>query len=127
MPRAPDLPTSLAELASRQALRIRAESFDRDAIYLAETVSRILSGAAIQVLQHHRDVNAVAFSPDGRLLATGSDDYMAQVWEVASGRERSRITHHDWVRGVAFSPDGRQLATASYDHTARIWELPESQ
>jgi hypothetical protein len=89
--------------------------------------SRILSGAAIQVLQHHRDVNVVAFSPDGRLLATGSDDYMAQVWEVASGRELSRITHHDWVRGVAFSPDGRLLATGSNLGTAQVWWVASQQ
>jgi WD40 repeat protein len=65
----------------------------------------------------------VAFSPDGRLLATASDDGSARVWEWAGGQERARVTHDEAVRGVAFSPDGGLLATASRDHTARVWAL----
>jgi WD40 repeat protein len=72
---------------------------------------------------HDGTVFGVAFSSDGRLLATASTDNTARVWEVASSQERSRVTHTLTVRGVAFSPDGRWLATASDDHSARVWAL----
>jgi WD40 repeat protein len=61
-------------------------------------------------------VNSVAFSPDGRLLASGSNDKTVKVWEVASGRAVRTLTGHTWpVLSVAFSPDGRLLASGSVD------------
>ena len=65
----------------------------------------------------------VAFSPDGRLLATASKDKTARLWDPATGECLRTLTgHDDFVRGVAFSPDGRLLATASNDKTARLWD-----
>ena len=65
----------------------------------------------------------VAFSPDGRLLATASLDGTARLWDPATGEHRRTLTGHTgWVHGVAFSPDGRLLATASDDGTARLWD-----
>jgi WD40 repeat protein len=81
------------------------------------------SPSAIQQVWHDDQVREVAFTPDGRLLATSSIDRTARVWEVASGQERTRVTHEGIVRGVAFSPDGRLLATGSYDDSARVWAL----
>ena len=72
---------------------------------------------------HTEAVWGVAFSPDGRLLATASDDGTARVWDPATGRHLRTLTGHaGGVRGVAFSPDGRLLATASRDGTARMWD-----
>ncbi|MBC7228221.1 MAG: AAA family ATPase [Thermoflexales bacterium] len=66
----------------------------------------------------------VAFSPDGRLLASGSADKTVKVWEVASGRLlHTLIGHKDWTLGVAFSPDGRLLASGSNDKTVKLWEV----
>jgi WD40 repeat protein len=65
----------------------------------------------------------VAFSPDGRLLATVGRDTTARVWDSATGQQLRTLTGHDAeVEGVAFSPDGRLLATASDDRTARVWD-----
>jgi WD40 repeat protein/3',5'-cyclic AMP phosphodiesterase CpdA len=73
----------------------------------------------------HRDaVLAVAFSTSGRLVAAGSRDRTARIWEVNRGRTRTVLRGHDGqVVGVAFAADGRHVATASSDRTAKIWEV----
>ena len=73
---------------------------------------------------HSGYVSAVAFSPDGSLLATGSWDGSARLWDVALGREVRPLVHHKMaVISVAFSPDGRLLAVGSDDTTVTLWEV----
>ncbi len=73
---------------------------------------------------HAGMVTGCAFSPDGALLATTSDDGTTRVWQVADGTERAVLTGHTGgVWGCAFSPDGRLLATAGNDRTARLWQV----
>ncbi len=67
----------------------------------------------------------MAFSPDGRLLATAASDKAARLWDPATSKHLGILRGHtDQVHGVAFSPDGRLLATASYDTTVRLWDEP---
>jgi WD40 repeat protein len=69
-------------------------------------------------------VNSVAFSSDGRLVASGSLDSTVKLWDVATGRElRTLVGHADSVECVAFSPDGSTLASGSKDATVKLWDL----
>jgi WD40 repeat protein len=79
---------------------------------------------------HNAPVNAVAFSRDGRRLATGSDDRAVKVWEVSADGRNVRLLytlneHTSWINALAFSPDGTALASASHDQTIRVWSLSD--
>jgi WD40 repeat protein len=66
----------------------------------------------------------VAFSPDGRRLATNAASGRILIWDALTGRElQSLAGHPGFVYCVAFSPDGRYLASASEDHLVKIWDV----
>ncbi|WP_427162719.1 trypsin-like peptidase domain-containing protein [Aliinostoc sp. HNIBRCY26] len=73
-------------------------------------------------------VISVAFSPDGRTLASGSWDKTIKIWNIATGQEiRTLNGHSQGVYSVAFSPDGRTLASGSWDKTIKIWNIATGQ
>ena len=65
----------------------------------------------------------MAFSGDGRVLATTSGDSTTKLWEVSTGKIiTTLIGHKEGIDSVAFAPDGRTLATAD-SHTMKLWHL----
>lgn len=74
---------------------------------------------------HDADVYCVAFSRDGSMLATGSFDRTARLWNVRDGAPLEVYRGHEGkVMAVAFSPDGELLATGSQDQSVRLWTVP---
>src|SRR5215207_775709 len=73
---------------------------------------------------HQGPVRGLTYSRDGSLIASGSDDGTAKIWDVKTGEELATFTgHRGDVLWVAFSPDGTRLVSAGADKTIRIWEV----
>jgi WD40 repeat protein len=88
------------------------------------------TGEELRTFRGHKNVRCVAFSPDGRLLASSGDfpfhpsEQEVKVWDPESGKELFSLRgHQGTVCGVGFSPDGRRLASASMDRTVKLWDV----
>jgi len=128
--------TRLASFPSEQASRSGGTQFSvaRDASRAAYTLRHgrirvidLRNGSELWNAQAStEDVLSLAFSPDGKSLASG-DGYSASaihLWDAATGKEIQRLEgHKSWIGALVFWPDGGKLASASADETIRIWDL----
>lgn len=110
----PDLSLLLAIEAAHISMTHHAIDALKEALAMQQT--------KFLLREHKSEVRGVAFSPDGKYVATASWDKTARVWETATGKLVSILGGHGGpVPDVAFSPDGQYIVTASNDKQARVW------
>ncbi|MEH1886537.1 WD40 repeat domain-containing protein, partial [Nostoc sp.] len=97
----------------------------RQAVYLQPQEHKENKAFEVNTLEGHSSkVNSVIFSPDGKILASGSLDKTIKLWDISTGKAIKTLTGHSrWVWGVVFSPDGKTLASGSNDNTIKLWDV----
>lgn len=79
-------------------------------------------GSLIWENEHESEVECVVFSPDGKRIATGGEDYMVRIWEVETGKQLAAWEHDSGLDGITWSHDGKILATGSEAGDAWLWD-----
>jgi WD40 repeat protein len=88
-----------------------------------EVIDKASGRVLFTLVGHTAVVFGIAFSPDGRRIATACSDRTIKLWDAQTGQEVLTLRDHtSGVTFVAFSPDGYRLVSGSFDRTARIWD-----
>ena len=117
---------ALGKISEAAIYKENALSIDNGALSLSD---KIWLAAGNTALSGHTDfVDTVIFSPDGRYIASGSDDKTIKIWDVESRACVATLSGHSaYVEAVTFSPNGKYLASGSEDKTVKIWDLAITQ
>jgi WD40 repeat protein len=120
--------TCVKSLAFNRRSRVQQQLLASGSVDGTVRLWEMRTRVCVTVMEGHRVIHSVVFSPGGGLLAFASADGTVQLW-IVEGRqpECAHIlqNHMGNVFSVSFSPDARQLASGSQDRTVRLWSLPE--
>ena len=92
-------------------------------------LSSVVSGEYLKSMNEHAaSVNSVAFSPDGKMIVSGSSDNSVKLWDVATGECLQTLEGHEGqVNSVSFSPIDNLIVSSDTDGTVRLWEVTKGE
>ena len=107
-------------LAAAQTRRIEAKKKTQDDFASSFNMDK---PEVVFNVGHASFIKSVCYSPDGKYIASGSDDKTVKIWEVETGRELRTLRGHSYdVNSVCYSPDGKYTASSSWD-SIKLWEV----
>ena len=121
--------SALAFAPARSILSTEGLRSHRNTLQVTRGVEEMYHGLPESLRGHEEWVSAVAFSPDGLRIVSGSNDHTIRLWNAETGQPIGEPLrgHNSLVNAVAFFPDGSRIVSGSGDYTIRLWDAETGQ